>query len=105
MRLSPIYGMLRAGGRHQATSFWSCDRRKTRTRSTVAKVILAPTRRRETNFPSLTASFPNVVSATLWVRRYSSISASRIAWVSIAKAVVGYIPFVKAKVGRIPFGR
>src|SRR5690606_10468353 len=47
-----------------------------RTRSAVAVVIRPPSRRRLTNFPSLTANRPNVDSATPALRQYSTISRS-----------------------------
>jgi hypothetical protein len=68
---------------------------KARTLSTVAMVMLHPDLRRPTNFPSFSASLPNVVGGMFLASRNASTSESKNALVSIILTVMGHIPCVK----------
>lgn len=72
-------------------------------RSIVASVMLAPARNLATNFPSLTAMRPKVVSAIFLVRRNSSISERSCVWVSISRMIMGYVPLCQQDYGMRPF--
>lgn len=64
------------GKNHVAASF-TRPRMNRRTFSAVANVMLPLSRRRPTNFPSLTESRPNVLSAIPLLARNASISLRR----------------------------
>lgn len=64
-----------------------------RTRLSVSVSILPPARMRATNFPSFTASRPNVVSAIPRDRAYASISWIRVSELFMNGIIMGYIPY------------